>query len=225
MNPDQLARLAGSIYLVQFFSGSFPLYVRSRLVAPGDAAATAANVLGSETLYRLSMLSEVVVSLTWLSIAFTLFILLKQVRRELASLFLILTIVGVAAINVNVVFLSGALALFEGGAYSASFEPGQLQALGLLLLSLFDKGWMVAGLFTGLWLLPLGYVVRQSAYLPKVFGVFLMLGCFGYVIPVVASYVAPEVHWIRRLDIVSGVAEISFGLWLLLKGAATPARA
>lgn len=221
MRPNRLARLAGSVYLVQIFAGSFPFYVRAKLFEP-DGAATAANVVASETLYRLGMLSEVLVGLTWLSIAFILFVLLKPVRKELSRLFLILTIVGVAAMNMNVVFLGGALLLFKGALSSVTYELGDLQGLGMLLLSLFERGSMVYGLFTGLWLLPLGYVVLKSGYLPKVFGVLLMVGCFGYVVPVIASYVLPEYESIQLLVLVSAVAEISFGLWLLFKGVKTP---
>ncbi len=223
MSPQRLARLAGAIYFVQIFVGSFPLYVRSTLIVSDDTTATIANVLASETLFRFGMLSEVAVSLTWLSMAFTLFILLKPVRREVSMAFLILVIVGVATINTNVVHLSSALALIEGGVHASSFDSPELQSLGMVLFSVFNKGEVVWGLFAGLWLIPLGFVVLKSRYVPRVFGVLLMLASTGYVLPIIASYVIPEyASTIRPLIVVSGLTEISFGLWLLVKGVNTP---
>lgn len=67
LSPKRLARLAGSVYLVQIFAGSFPFYVRAKLFEP-DGAATAANVVASETLYRLGMLSEVLAGLFWMNL-------------------------------------------------------------------------------------------------------------------------------------------------------------
>ncbi len=92
----------------------------------------------------------------------------------------------------------------------------------MFLLTLFSRGWTVSGLFTGLWLLPLGYLVFTSGWFPKVLGALLMAGCLGYLVPVVTVFLLPSHQsWNLPAMSVSGIAEISFGLWLLVRGVPT----
>jgi Domain of unknown function (DUF4386) len=48
----RLARVAGILYLAVFVIYPLSTMVRSMLVVPGDAAATAQNIVESETLFR-----------------------------------------------------------------------------------------------------------------------------------------------------------------------------
>ncbi len=56
MNPTvKAARIAGAIYLTMVFTAPFSLiYVPSRLIVRGNAAATAANILAHETMLFVS---------------------------------------------------------------------------------------------------------------------------------------------------------------------------
>ena len=222
MTSNQLAKLAGTIYFLQIFAGSFPLYVRSRLIVADNVDVTVENVLNAEMLFRFSMLSEVAVSLTWLSIAFILYLLFSKVHRESSILFLVLAVIGVAAINANVVHLASMFSLINGQIHAGAFSVDEQKSLSMVLFTLFKKGEVGWSLFAGLWLIPLGYAVLRSRYLPKSFGILLMLASFGYIIPSLISYISPTVaSEAKRLIIFSGIVEISFGFWLLLKGVST----
>ena len=62
--PHLYARVAGFLYLMLLPLGIFGmLYVPTRVIVPGDAAATAANILASESLFRLSVVSALMVQL------------------------------------------------------------------------------------------------------------------------------------------------------------------
>lgn len=225
MTTNQLAKLVGTIYLLQILVGSFPLYVRSRLVDAGDAQETVENILNSEMLFRFSMLSEVAVSLTWLSIAFTLYLLFSKAHRESSMLFLSLAAIGVTAINTNVVHLSSMFSLINGQVYTGAFNLEDQRSLGVLLLTMFQRGESVWGLFAGLWLIPLGYAVLRSGYVPKPFGILLIIASFGYILPSLTSYISPNLAAeVKRLILFSGVVEIAFGLWLLFKGVNTDSK-
>jgi hypothetical protein len=53
-SPRLKARIADVFYLLIFVIGSFAeIFVRGRVVVDGDAAATAANILAHQSLYRL----------------------------------------------------------------------------------------------------------------------------------------------------------------------------
>ena len=84
------------------------------------------------------------------------------------------------------------------------------------------QGYLIAGIFFGLWLLSLGYLLYRSGYFPRVLGIMLMVGCFGYLTDAFVASLYPSVGLIFRL--MAGIAEISFLLWLLIMGAKVPQR-
>ena len=216
---NRLARLAGALYLVLFVTGSFPIWVRTGLIKAGDTDSTITNILESEMLFRLSIVSELIMAVAWLCVAFVLFRLFESSNKSVASFFLLLVVVGVATICANVVFQVGALILARGEGALASLDQDHTRASAMFLLTLFSRGWTVSGLFTGLWLLPLGYLVFTSGWFPKALGALLMVGCFGYLVPVVTVLLLPSHQWWNLPAMsVSGIAEISFGFWLLVRG-------
>ena len=61
MNPKKTARIAGLLYLVPRVLSFLAIFLRQSLVVPGDTATTANNIMASEPLFRLSMVSDLVV--------------------------------------------------------------------------------------------------------------------------------------------------------------------
>jgi hypothetical protein len=93
------------------------------------------------------------------------------------------------------------------------------------LVDLQTHGILIAQIFFGLWLLPLGYLVFKSGYLPRVLGVLLMFGCFGYLIHVFQYFLFPSYEVIAYPGLaVATIAEFSLLGWLLLKGAKIPSK-
>jgi len=82
-------------------------------------------------------------------------------------------------------------------------------------LNLYDIGYLIAQIFFGLYFLPLGYLVYKSGYFPRVLGVLLMIGCFGFLIDFFIFFLLPSYEGIMR---VFGLSEWLFCRWLLLKG-------
>jgi hypothetical protein len=94
----------------------------------------------------------------------------------------------------------------------------------MLFMTLRGTGFDIAGIFWGLWLLPLGLLVYRSRFLPRVLGVLLMAGAFSYLAISFTSLVLPAYkglvsRWFGPLQIV----EVAFMLWLAIRGA-TPSR-
>lgn len=90
----------------------------------------------------------------------------------------------------------------------------QLQALMYLFLRLHSQGFLIAQIFWGLWLFPMGYLVFKSGFLPRILGVLLMIGCFGYVIESFAAFLGYNVSII----FFTSWGELLLLLWLLIKG-------
>jgi len=142
----------------------------------------------------------------------------------MALLFLIFAAIGVATICANMVFQAGVLLVLVETDFAKTMDAAYLQSQVGMFLALFSRGWTISGIFTGLWLFPLGLLVIKSGYLPRVFGIGLIIACFGYLIPVVTVFLVPQfAQFNLAIMSVSGIIEVSFGLWLLIKGINPPA--
>jgi hypothetical protein len=221
----RLARIAGLLYLVVAVLGGFAeLFVRARIVAPGDSAATADNIRDSATLFRFGFASDLVQATFFLFTAMALYLLLRHVNELVARAMVVIVAVSVAIICLNLLNQYMALQVATGS-LTATGAAGS-DALAGLFADMHAAGYLIAQIFFGLWLLPLGYLVYHSGYFPKVVGVLLAVGCFGYLIDTFAHFVAPGVA-----ESISGIVltpaaigELSFVVYLLVKGIRFPQR-
>ena len=125
-------------------------------------------------------------------------------------------LVGVPIAMLNLLNQFAALLLLSGTDYLALFEPGQLHAQALFFLDLYKQGIIIAQIFWGLWLLPLGYLVFKSGFLPRILGVLLVIGGFGYLIDTFIFFLFPNFD--VAINMYTGWAELFLCLWLLIKG-------
>jgi hypothetical protein len=222
ISKNQLARVAGILYLILAVCGGFSeLYVRSGVNVAGDTTATAENIRASATLFRVAFMTDLVNTACFILLAFALYVLLSPVNKKIASAFVIFNAITVAVMSVNMLNHAGALAVATEPAYVTALGAESADALALLFLDLHRRGYLIAQIFFGLWLLPLGFLVYKSGYFPRVLGIMLMIGCFGYLADLVAVSSSPDLESSLSpyLALPAGLAEIAFMLWLLVKGA------
>ena len=216
-SPLFLARTAGLLYLLMIPLGIFGiLYVPSSLFVPGDAAATAANIMASESLFRLSIVSALILQIIQILLVLVLYKLLKPVNKVHASFMVVFALAAVPIAMLNEFNQFAALLLLSGADYLTAFGTDQLHAQVMLFLDLHEHGIFIAQLFWGLWLFPMGYLVYKSGFLPRIIGVLLMIGCFGYLIDSVVFFLLPNID-----ATISGFTfwgELLLPLWLLIKG-------
>jgi hypothetical protein len=218
MNPG---RFAGLLYVLVSIPGAFALvYVPSKLIVHGDAAATASNITASETLFRAGIACNLISETLFMWVALALYDLLKGVNQRQASVMLGLIVVSVPIALLNELNSIAALILVRGADFLSVFEKPQRDALAMLFLNLHGRGFDIAGIFWGLWLFPLGLLVYRSGFLPRILGILLMVGCFAYVVDSFTFLLLPH-----HRDIVSRWAmplrsgELVFMFWLLIMGA------
>lgn len=216
-SPLVYARVAGVLYLLLLPLGIFGiLYVPAALIVPGDAAATANNIMAAESLYRLSIVAALIIPLVNLFVVLFLYKLLKPVNKNMAVLMVIFLLLAIPIAMLNELNRFAALLLLSGAEFLTVFTAVQLEALATFFLELHKDGIHIAGIFWGLWLFPMGYLVFKSGFLPRILGILLMIGCFGYLIDSFAAFLLPDL----------GVAiagftfwgELLLPLWLLIKG-------
>jgi len=225
MHPlKKAARIAGAIYLSMVVTGPFSLiYVPNKLIVRGNAAATADNILAHETMFRLSILADLVGQVIFICLAIALYRLLGGVNKIWAALMVAFVLVSAAVGFVNTLNDIAALLLFRGADFLTIFDKPQRDALGMLFVRLHSQGILIDEMFWGLWLFPFGLLVYRSGFLPRFIGVWLMINCFGYVVLSVTALFFPayyETAFKMAQPVLFG--ELAIMLWLLIKGAKVP---
>jgi hypothetical protein len=211
--------MAGLFYLIFILTTVLASNVRSRLIVSGDAAATANNIMGSELFFRIGFVTELVSAVFFLLAAWALYVLLKPVNKNLALLFLLLNLGGVAVECINALNLFAALQFLSGANYLNVFQTGQLQAMAMSFLNSYTNGFIIAQIFFSTWLLPLGYLVYKSRFLPRLLGILLILDFFGNLSWFLQFFLLPDYGILAYPgNAISFTAEISLTLWLLIMG-------
>ncbi|MET0281196.1 MAG: DUF4386 domain-containing protein [Steroidobacteraceae bacterium] len=217
------ARTAGLLYLVVVLTGIFNLlYVPSQLFVAGDAAATSHNIQASLPLFKLSILAGVLCYTAFLFLPLVLYRLLAPFGRTAATLMVALALVSVPLSLANLVHRHEVLTLLGGAEYLSAFTPAELHARVELALESYRSGIRVSEVFWGLWLFPFGLLAYRSGAIPRLLGVLLMAGCFGYLIHNIAGLFHPQFESSKLASIISlpaGLGEIGTCLWLLIRGA------
>jgi hypothetical protein len=225
MNSNKkISRIAGLLYLMVIVFGAFAeVGVRSSLIVSGDAAATAAKIMASGSLFRIGFMSDLIMMTCYFLLAYTLYVLLKPANNNLSLLFVLFTLASVAIMSLNMLNQFAALLLLSGADYLTVFSVDQLQALAMLFINLHKYGYFIAQIFFGLWLLPLGYVGFKSGYFPKVLGILVMLACFGHLIQYFQVFLFPNYEVITYPGLaIATIGELSLCFWLLIKGVNVP---
>jgi len=219
MTKKNTARLAGFVYLLVVITGIFNLaYVPTQLIVWSDAAATVNNIMSSEFLFRSGIVAGILCYIFYLILPFLLFDLFKEVNKNMAVLMVALAATSVPISLFNMVNKVDVLTLLSGAQYLDALGMEQIQIQVMLLLESYNNGISVVQIFWGLWLFPFGYLAFKSGYIPKILGISLMLGCFGYLIFFFGGMLFPDIsipHLIKRP---ATFGEIGTCLWLLIMG-------
>jgi hypothetical protein len=224
-SPQTYARIGGILYLFIIVVGIVgEILVRGRLIVEGDAAATANNILGSETLFRVGLAGDILGYVASIAVAMILYVLLTPVSRNLALLSAFLTITSNAIFGLNGLFHLAAVVVLGDGDALPGFDPQQVQALAYLSLRLHGYGFAIGLIFFGCFLVLLGYLIYRSGYLPRSIGVLLAIGGLGYLTNSFAQILAPALAasllpWVL---LPSFLAELGLALWLTVKGVNVP---
>jgi hypothetical protein len=224
-SPKTLARLAGLLYLIVAVGGGFSeLFVRMSVKVPGNAAATAANIADHQALFRAGFVMDLVDFTCFLGVGLLLYWIFRSVNPLVALAMLVVNAVSVAMQALNMLNHLAALLLATQPKLTGGLSGQTANSLTTFFLEMHHQGYLIAQIFFGLFLLPLGYLVYKSGYLPRLIGIFLMIGSAGYIADLVAVYSSPGFDSSIGLLFASvgGLAEIVFLLWILVMGVKVP---
>lgn len=222
LSTKSIARLTGLLYLLIFVTAGFSEgFVRASLFVPGDATGTAANVVAAEGLFRLGIVTDLVAFSLDAVVAILLYVLLRPANRTVATLAASLRLIAHPAIaSVNMLNQYMVLQVLSGEAYLSAFTPAQVDALVLLLLTAHRYGYLIAGVFFGLHLLALGYLLYKSSLFPALLGGLAGLAGVGYLTESFTFFLVPAYEPLASAIVVvtAVVGEIALALYLVVRG-------
>jgi Domain of unknown function (DUF4386) len=213
--------------LINIIAGAFHYgFIRSAMVVPADASATAANILKHELVYRLGFAAAIVLLLCNVPLALIFYDLFKVVNSSISALVTFFILVATAIETASLLNYFAPLIFLDEGRYSSALSEKQLQDLAYIALALQAIGFNVAVVFFAFYDLLIGYLILKSTFLPRVLGVLMAIGGLCYLTNSFANFLAPgyAAYLLPYILMPSGVAELSFCLWLLVLGVNVPRR-
>ena len=201
------------------------MFARGRLVVPRDAAQTAANIRGSETLFRLGIAGDLLIYTSLIVLIWGLYVILKPVNRDGALLGAFFRIAEQAILATTTLTAFIALRLLGSAEYLRGVDPTQLEVLARVFVSIYGLGLSVGFVFLGLGSAVFSYVWLKSGYIPRALallgiGASLLLSVMSLV-----TIVFPRVYEMIGMSYMlpMGLYEVGLGFWLLIKGLKAPA--
>jgi Domain of unknown function (DUF4386) len=219
--PQAYARIGGALYLLIIVLGAFAEgFVANKLIAPGDAATTAHNIMATPGLWQFSVAGDLVVVLCAVPLLWIEYLLLRPVSRQLVLLAVLFNVVSLAVEAISKLFLLVVMPTLGSPGYLKAFAPQQLEVLANLALRSHDIAFNIALIFFGFTCLVNGYLIFKSGYLPKLIGVLMQIAGLSYLMACFAALFAPALADVITPAILLPplIGESSFCLWLLIKG-------
>ena len=223
-SPRRLARIAGVLYLlVGIFGGFAQGFVYPKIYVAGDAATTAANLIANAGLVRMGVVADFFDNTIWVFLALVLYRLLKHVNKSAARAMVVLVAIGAGITMLNALFEFEGVRVATGAVNLGGLNAAGSNAVALLLIDAQHYGLLIASIFFGLWLVPLGYLAYKSGWFPKALAVGLIVGGASYLVDMLAAFLLPDlgkaIH--GYLNILAAIAEVSMVVYLLFIGVNT----
>lgn len=211
------ARLAGLSYLLIIVCGIFShMVVRTNIIVVNDPTLTARNIMENDNLFRMSILSDFVMILSYLMLSVFLYSLFKDTNKVVSRIMICLNIVGASMMGLNMLNQQAALLILDGTLDASVFGIEQLEALSYFFMRLHNYGYNFATISYGVWLLPMGYLIIKSDMIPKVIGYLLVLGSIAYTVVFVGNILGLNV--LTDITLPADIGEFTLCLFLLIKG-------
>ena len=207
ISQQKSATLLRFLYAFWAIIGMFSLmYVPSKLIVFGDALVTAKNIIANELLFRVSIVGCLITQLLFIIVALMLYKLFEKVNKNQSISMVVFALVSIPIAMISTLFKIAALLLLD--------NPEQM----MFFLNLNVQGIIIASIFWGLWLFPLGYLIYKSGFFPKFVGIAVIFGGFGYVIDSFMKLILPNFNIAPVINILT-MGEMVFVLWIIIRGA------
>ena len=217
--PSPRPRTVGALYLLYFVVAFLGLFLLRGIVVPGNASATAGNILAHETLLRAGIAVDLLGNVLYIALTACLYRLFGPVSWSVS---LAAALVSVAGCSIQIfaeIFRVAPLVLLTSASLAGTFSAGELQALATLSLTLHTQTFHLSLALFGVYDVLLGSLVFRSSYVPRPIGVLLICAGVGWLL-----FLWPPLAMSLSVAILplGALAEIVLMLWLLWRGVDVP---
>ncbi len=222
-NQRTAALISGIAILVMTIAATIANDITiGKLVVEKNTTETLKNILASKGTLNIGIYSWLIILVCDVVAAWGLYIFFKPVRKDLsliAAWFRLIYAAMLAAAIFNLVYVHILI-------HPAMPLPEEsLARLGrdvMFYLDAFNATWSVSLIVFGIHILLVGILVMKSKYVPKIFGIILIIAFIGYTLIHSSHLLFPEykdamriVEWIFLFPM---LGEVALGVCLLIKG-------
>jgi len=209
------ARLAGVWYLILAVSGILGFMIfHPQIFVTDDPQKTLNNLINHVSISRIRLLFELVIIVSQALAAVWFYKLFYDINKWAAVTLGIWGTVNSVVIMVSAISMSSAIEISN-----SSFPTFQEKAILIqLLVNIITNAWSVGGLFFGLWLIPMGYIIISSERMPIWLGRILIMGGIGYLVQTFINCIGVHSSYIDILVIPATVGELWMIGYLLIYG-------
>jgi len=211
------ALTTGCAMLLQTLTAPFAqFYVLERLIFPGDMERTVHNIVEHHTLFAAGLVALLVNYVLDIVIAWSLYVLLAAVNRQMSLLAAWFSLVYTALGMVSALNLATVFRLLTTPDYAIAFGARPLEAQAKLLLNTFRSDWSLGLIFFAIHLGLVGYLIWRSGFIPRIIGVLLIMNGLAWIVDGLEPYLYPNVN-LPFLSI-AYLGELVLMGWLLIRG-------
>jgi hypothetical protein len=174
------------------------------LVTPGDATRTVQDILGSEGLFRWGIASLILVVILDIVVAAALLRLFEPVNHTVSIMAAWFRVAYAAVYLVAIIQLVIALGLLDDA------------PLALRSINAYEMIWIVGLTLFGVHLLLIGYLAYRSGFMPRIFGILLVVAGLGYLADGFVVVLVPDPS--ISVGAFTFVGEVALIFWLLIIG-------
>ena len=209
------ARLTGVWYLILAISGLLGFIIfHPQIFVTDDPQKTLNNLINLGPIPRIRLLFELAIIVSQALAAVWFYKLFCDINKWAASTLGIWGTVNSVVIMVSAISMSSAI----GIANSTSLTLQEKTILIQLFGEIITNAWSIGGLFFGLWLIPMGYIVISSGRMPLWLGRILIIGGIGYILQTFISCTGVKSPYIGILVIPATIGEFWMIGYLLIYG-------
>lgn len=209
------ARLTGIWYLLLAISGVLGFLIfHPQIFVSDDPQKTLKNLTELESTSRLRLLLEVFIIASQALAAVWFYKLFREIKAWAAFAIGSWGLINSVAIMISAISMSTAINI-------ANFSTPSFQekvVLIQLLSDIISNAWTIGGLFFGLWLIPMGYVVVASKCMPIWLGWTLIVGGIGYILSTLLNCLGFSHNLLNILTVPATVGEFWMIGYLLIYG-------
>ena len=193
------------------------VFFRQKVFSSSDITTTANNILSNTFLYRVGILSDMLMSLSYMLTALILYKLLSSVNKNMAATMVVFATAGSVLLLFNILIETAPLFILSGNDFISTFNSEQRQSLAMLFYNLYQHGYMIGQIFFSLWVLPLGILIYKSGFIPKILGILFNIETIFGLMAVITHFLMPNeaIESIMMISMI--IAEFSFMFYLLIR--------